>query len=398
VKSILVLGGGIYHVRLLDQLVSAGFRVLVCDRDPIAPGARRAHVFRPIDFSNSDEVLAFARDEKIDGIMPISDFGTRTASKVAKALGLPGLEPAKVDAVNDKGLMRDAWAVAGLAQPSYRVATEFEGLDAAARRIGYPCIVKPADSGGSGRGVSTVRAPAELAWAFDLARPFARNGRFIVETFVEGLEITVETITLPERGTVVLAMSDKVKPPLRTRVATSLNYPACLPPDLWAAAERLTVAAVEALGITVGMAHTEAIVTDRGPILLETGARGGGGHVFHTLIEATSGIAAPVVAARLLCGLPVELPPPRRDGAVYRFFNPPSGILRAVDGLENAANMPGVLDIGMIKKPGDRVGDLVNSLERTGYVVTKGATREEAIARADAVCRTVRFTVESSPA
>jgi biotin carboxylase len=337
--------------------------------------------------------LAWARSEKIDGILPISEFGTRTAAKVANELGLPGISLDFVDCVNDKGLMRDSWKRSNLSQPDYSVVGDFETLAAAAALIGYPVVVKPTDSGGSGRGVSLAHSPDELQWSFDLAAPFVKNGRYIVEEFLDGVELTVETFTQPGGNTYILTMSDKVKAPLRTRVASSLNFPANISDEMADKVEKLVINAISSLGISLGMAHTELIVTKDGPFLVETGARGGGGHIFHTIIEAVSSFRAPLFAAMATCGMLIDMPKLKKRGAVYRFFTPPEGILSAVVNLAEARLIPGVLDIGLNKKVGDRINQLDNSLERVGYVVTSGETREDAIRLADRVNELVRFVV-----
>ena len=108
-----------------------------------------------------------------------------------------------------------------------------------------------------------------------------------------------------------------------------------------------------------------------------------------------SGVRAPIELARLLTGSPVRLSKIQRKGCVYRFFNPRHGILKGVEGIEEASQLEGVLDIGIIKKTGDEVGNLENSLQRTGFVVTTGKSREEAVALADYVESIVQFDIES---
>ena len=79
---------------------------------------------------------------------------------------------------------------------------------------------------------------------------------------------------------------------------------------------------------------------------------------------------------------------------MYRFFNPRHGILKGVEGVREASQLEGVLDIGIIKNTGDEVGDLDNSLQRAGFVVTAGKSREEAVALADYVESIVQFDIE----
>jgi biotin carboxylase len=394
VKRVLVLGANRFYVRVMELLREAGFRVLAVDRNADAPGRAFADDFAAIDIVDREAVLRWAADHRIDGIMAVNDFGVRTASYVAQALGLIGLTADAAERASDKGRMRDCWAAAGLPNPEYRVVCDGAGVRRAAMELAFPCVVKPTDCGGGGRGISVVESADQLDSAIEACAPYVANRRIVVERFIAGTEMTIETLSIDGK-VAVLAMSDKTKPAATTRVATSVNYPADSPDDITERVAEVVEAAVLAVGITDGMAHTEVIVQEGGqPVLVELGGRGGGGHIFHTIIEAVSGVNAPVETARVLTRSPVALPPIQRRGAVYRFFDIPPGILRGHRNLEEARAVPGVLEVDIHKTPGTWVGDLRDSMYRVGYIVTAGATRAEAIAAAEAVERIVEIDVE----
>lgn len=395
-KKIAVLGAGFYNIRVYEKLRAAGYYTVAIDGNANAPAAEYADKFKHLNFSDAEMLLNFLKNHAVDAIMPINDWGTQSAAKVSKALGLIGISEEAALAATDKGIMRDKWRESGLPNPNYFVFSSVEELQNRVSEIGFPCVIKPTDSGGSGRGISVLQGPEDLEWAYEFAKPFVRNNRMICEGFVEGTELTIESITYKGKTT-ILAMSDKVKPELRTRVATSLNYPANLNLEQQSLVEDTVIRAVNALGIDCGMAHTEVIIQDMDVTLVETGARGGGGHIFHTIIEAVSGINAPVALAQILTGEKPVLYPVLRNGSVYRFFNPPYGKLERVEGIEEVKKWPGILDIGLMKFPGDIVGDLRNSLERAGHVITSGIDRNAAVALADKAEQAVKF-ISSTPA
>jgi biotin carboxylase len=67
-----------------------------------------------------------------------------------------------------------------------------------------------------------------------------------------------------------------------------------------AALRQFTYAVLDALGITSSAAHTEIMLTDQGPVLIETGARLGGATIPH-IVEKYSGVCqAGLYAAALL--------------------------------------------------------------------------------------------------
>lgn len=389
-KTLLILGAGVYTVQVIRQVQQIGYRTIVVDRNPASPGFQVADAFEVVDIVDREKVLEVAEKYHVDGIMPVSEFGVRSYAYATSKLGLTGIDSASAERALDKGLMRECWREAGLAIPGFRVVTGIEEAKQAAGELHFPLVIKPADSGGGGRGVSVVQNPSELEWSYEFARPFARNGRLVVEEFLDGTEMTIESISY-DGDVKILAMSDKEKPPLRTRVATSLNYPANLPRQTLDKVRALVQQAVQALGIKMGPAHTEVIVTAEGPKLVETAARPGGGHIFSLIVHAVSGVNMVQETAKILVGETPDLQIKHQRGCVYRFLCPPAGVVNAIHGIELAKGMPGVLDVDVLKKPGDKVENLINSLERSGFVVVEGKDRDEAVRRANEVEQTVVF-------
>ncbi len=396
-KSLLVLGAGEYSLHVIDEVRAAGYRAVVADRDPSAPGLAVADAPYPTDFADAAALCRLAAAERVDGVLALNEFGVGSAGAVNAALGLRGTTPATARLARDKARMRGRWSRDGLAQPEFRVVTSAEEAGRAAAELGLPLVVKPAGSGGAGRGVSVVREAAELDWAHRFAAEAALDERVIVEQFLDGTEMTIETMSVG--GEVhVLAASDKVKPPLRTRVATSLRYPPAITGAALDAAHDLARRAVTSLELADGPGHVELIVTGDGPQLVEMGARGGGGHVFSMAVEAVTGVPFVRESAHVLTGGDADLQIRYTRGCVYLFFVPEHGVIRAIRGVDRARTMPGVLALGMTRRPGDVVGGLVDSMQRSGYAVVSGRDRAEAIQRAEAVAETVIFELDPVPA
>jgi cyanophycin synthetase len=86
----------------------------------------------------------------------------------------------------NKMLSKDFFRAAGAPTPDHRVVTSRADLDAAQRAIGWPCVVKPADTN-KGSGVTAgIRARAALETAFEYARRAAEGSPIMVEAFVPG--------------------------------------------------------------------------------------------------------------------------------------------------------------------------------------------------------------------
>jgi len=91
-----------------------------------------------------------------------------------------------VDVASDKSLTNQLLDSAGLPVPRAEVVTTDEAAVGAARRLGFPCVVKPLD-GNHGRGVHLdLRSEETVRAAFHGALRESRSGDVIVETYVVG--------------------------------------------------------------------------------------------------------------------------------------------------------------------------------------------------------------------
>ena len=380
----LILGCSRYQAQALSVLAAHGVELFLVDRNKDSPGRELAHHFAPIDIVDSSRMLSWMNGKKLDAVLPMNDFGTESAARLAQTLDLPGNSIASAIAMSDKEAMRSRWQRHGLPIPSFACFSEKSEAEAACLSVGFPCVMKPTLSGGGGRGISVLKSAEDISWAYDFAKPFAQNGRLIVERFISGIEYTVEAISTAGKHR-VLAVSSKSKPAIRTRVATNLEYTAELSSQAWTKLLATIDDALDAVEHRYGLSHTELIIEEgSGELLLvETGGRPGGGHIFHPIIEAVSSINGPLCQVAALAGRHVDLSSIEKRGAVYRFLHPEHGVLESAENIEAAREIPGVLDVAMVAKPGDVVGRLRDSFDRAGFIVTQGRTRSDAIRSAD---------------
>jgi biotin carboxylase len=393
IKRILILGASRYYVRSIAAAKALGLDVVAIDRNPSAEGFSYADHHAVVDITDAAAAIEIAKAFAVDGVLPLNDFGVRTAAAVSEALGLTGISREAAGWVTDKAAMRRKWDEAGVPSARWRTVDSVAGILSAAAELGtWPLVVKPSDSrGGGSRGVSVVASERDLPAAFDLARSHYHDGPVIIEEFLDGLEHSVETMTF-EGETHVLAVSDKVKTPLPYRVDASVIYPSRLSGEALDRVHDVCRAAVRAVGISVGASHVELCSTPAGPRLFEIGARCGGGGTPDPIVPFSTGIDELQEAARIAVGdAPRNLVPLRRRGCVYRFLTPVPGRLTGVIGLDAVQKWPGILDSAVFVGPGDEVKLVRAGADRSGFVIAGGETREAAIALADAAERAIRF-------
>jgi len=405
---VLILGGGRYYLKAIETARRLGHFVAVADRDPGAPGLAAADAGRVVDIVDVPGLTALARELGIDAVVPLNDFGVPSAAAVSAALGLPGIGADVAALGTDKAAMRLRWRERGVPQPRFAVVESLEEAREAARALGlWPLVCKPADSrGGGSRGVSMAAGPDDLPRAVAFAQSFYADKRLLLEECVRGLEHSLETLTV-DGHTSVLAVSDKRKTPPPYRVDTDVIYPSVLEGPALRAVEQAACAAVKALGLPFGPAHVELCsLPDGRAALFEVGLRPGGGGTPDPIVPWVTGIDMVAATLRLYLGQKPDGPffggrdagcqgsgglsSRRGRGCVYHFLTPPPGRVTAVEGLDEVLGWPGILDAGLLVKPGDELRPVRTGADRAGFVIAAGETREQALAlaeRADAAIR-----------
>lgn len=394
--TVLVLGAARQQIFTLKAIKELGCRLVAIDRNPLAPGAMIADVFKTVDVRDIEGALQVAKEHGVDAILPLNDFGVITASAVAEALGLVGISrKAAADATN-KARMRAIWAETNVPSARFQTVQTLDEAYYAVEELGvWPLIFKPADSrGGGSRGVSRVTDMADVPRALAFAHRYSMDKVVVIEEYLEGTEHSVEMVVAGGNIS-ILAVSDKQKTSPPYRVDKSVIYPTRLGGDELVAVHDVAVKATQALGITVGAAHVELCMTNEGPKLFEIGARFGGGHIAEPIIRYVTGINFVHEVVRVLLGQqPGKLVPinPIR-GCVYRFLMPPAGILRSVSGIDDISRWRGILDCGLWVQVGERIRPVRTGSDRAGFIVAAGDNREFAMTLADSAEMHVRFDV-----
>jgi biotin carboxylase len=323
-----------------------------------------------------DVVAAEHARAPFDGVLTSCDYYLETVAEIAARLGLPGTSAEAVRTARIKDLMREAMARAGLPGPRFRSASSREEAYATVDEIDFPLVFKPVDLC-AGMYVRLVRDRAELdaamaaLEAFPInAREQARPPRFLLEQFMTGEEVSVETGTY--RGdTRVIGITDKALAGHPAFIEAGHMFPARLRPELAESACNLVRNALKAVGYDHGVAHTEVKLTPLGPRIVEINARLGGNYI-PDLVRAVTCIDIPQVMVELALGERPALEP--REGearsAAVRFLLPTSaGEIVAVHGTDTLAADSHVVEWEVKAEPGMAVRRPVDNSDYLGRVV-----------------------------
>jgi biotin carboxylase len=169
--------------------------------------------------------------------------------------------------------------------------------------------------------------------------------------------------------------------------------PACVSESMSETLRNTENSFLRCIEVADGFVHSEWIVTERGPHLIEFAVRFPGGGLSR-LIEYVYGINLAEAWVRLLAGR--EIPSHKPPGAVTAvlYFSGREGRLISVDGFDFLKSSDWVIDHRLLTPTGSRISDIRNSLDRVGYVMIKGNTYGELEARLRVIRDAVTVQVE----
>jgi biotin carboxylase len=403
VKTVLFVGAGRHQRRAIAQAKARKLRVAAVDRNPDAPGLREADVRRVVDFSDVGAVLRATERLKIDGVLTVSaDRAVPVVAAVAEARGLPGIGAGTAHLMTHKVAMRRRLAEAGVPQPRFAAVRSISERRRAADEVGFPAVLKPADSGGQ-RGVFRVESIDEIDAHLHEALAASPSGEAILEEYVEGIEMNAIVIAR-EAEMIPLTLSDRLRPPgIGFGVGWIHVYPPTVPAGQLAESERIATHTVHALGLRTGIAFPQLIAADDGRVIVvECAARIPGGQMAD-LVRVATGVDLVEVQLRMALGedLPDEVVKPQfRQPLAIRFLTAspgplPTGKVRWIGPLDKVRAFPGVVEAELYLQVGETIRPVRLDGDRRGYVIATGQTNVQALERAEAAATLLDVEVES---
>lgn len=396
-KTLLVIGAGVLQAPAIRRAARMGLRVLATDMDPAAPGLAAASGHALISTLDIPATVAYAQKERIDGVLTLAtDIPLNTVAAVARACGLPGPSPSVAERATNKYKMKQALAARGVPCPRFTLARTAKQAARAADQTGWPAVVKPIFGAGS-RGVFLAQNQHELAAAFSAARKFAGRGSAMIEEFARGRHVCVETFSWQGRHRVLCAIDRSVSAPPHF-VELEHRFPSALPKSVLRDMERMAAAGLDALGVQSGPAHIDMIVTARGPLISEIGARLDGDYKsshFMPLVFGYDIIADAIRAAMGQTPLLFEkdLPLEPRSALCIHYLQPRPGTVARITGKSAARSAPGVAHAEISIRRGTVIKPFASSHDRVGVIIARGQSRPQARdnARRAAACLRIEY-------
>ena len=401
-KTVLFVGAGRHQRRAIVQAKERGLRVAAVDANPDAPGLKEADIAKVVDFSDTGAVLKATARINIDGVLTVSaDRAVPVVAAIAEARGLPGIGVETAHLMTHKVAMRRRFADAGVPQPRFSAVRTIGETRRAADEVGFPAVLKPADSGGQ-RGVFRVESLDDVQRHLHEALIASPTGEAILEQFIEGTEMNGIVIARGDEA-IPLTLSDRLRPQgIGFGVGWIHVYPATIFGAQLEESERVATHTVHALGLENAIAFPQLIAAPDGSVqVVECAARIPGGQMAD-LVRWAVGVDLVDVQLRLALGeeLPDELVHPRfKQPLAIRFLTAqpgplPTGRVKRIGPLDKVLAFPGVVQADVYLQEGEVIRPVRLDGDRRGYVIATADTNLEALERAEAAARLLDVEVE----
>ncbi|MGW1163798.1 ATP-grasp domain-containing protein [Streptomyces sp. NPDC002513] len=382
--------------------------VFVVDRDPADPDAA-AVPGDVVNLAGADHASAAKAllDLGIEHIITFSDRQLVRTAEVAAAAGYRFLSVAAATACRDKLELRRTLTEAGVDAVRSAGLDDLSELPAVVQEIGLPVVVKPRQGAGS---VDTVRldtvAQAER-WSAEQVERIATVPGTFREFVVEELLVGDSTYAGPDFGDFLSVESVVEGTSIRHLCVTGkfpltspfrecgLFVPSTVAADVEERCRELAEAAIRALGIDLGVVHTEMKLTPTGPRIIEVNGRPPG-YMTDLLRRATGGRYDMTAAAlRMALGLPAGDLPALLDQVTYVYFvQPPQDATRLVSiaGPDAVAPIPHVRRYQPFVEAGSPIDWRWGTSGHIGLILGEAADHRAALTDIDTALTALRIS------
>ena len=395
-KVLMIIGAGILQLPAIKIAREMGLYTVVTDYNKNAIGLKYAD--HPIIMSTRDVdgtvrvAKEFNEIRKINGVITVGTDASLTVAAVQHALDLPGNRIDVAEVTTNKIKMRKRLKEHKIPQPSFFSCWSYDDVIDASKKLGFPFVIKPADNMGA-RGVMKIEKPEVIRFAYERAKNASPRGEIIAESFMDGPELSIDALIWRNR-IYITGVADRIIEFPPYFVETGHIMPTNLPDEQVNDALNLFKNAVKALGIEIGAAKGDIKVTKEGAKVGEIASRLSGGFMSAYTYPYSTGVNLIKAAINIALGNPPgDIKEKYHRVSVERAIIPGSGVVRKIEGIEEALSIKGVKNVFVTCNIGDTVHIPTSNVEKCGNVIAVADTREEALHSANLGVKTVRIVL-----
>lgn len=328
------------------------------------------------------QIVAASSKKPFHAVLGVDDDTVILAAMANEALALSHNSVEAVEATRNKHLMREKWQYSNLISPHHELIALGENLPQIAKKIHYPCVLKPTFLSGS-RGVIRANNGDEFLKACQqietlLSRPEIKQKggkeaqKILVEDYIPGQEVALEGLMVAGELK-PLALFDKPDPlegPLF--VETIYVTPSRLPQNTQEQIIYVAQQAAKGLGLQAGPVHAELRFNEWGIWPIEIAARSIGGQC-SSILAFSQNLSLEELILLHATGADIQSIQRQPEPAgVMMLPVEEEGVLKAVHGQEAAKSVAGIEKVTITIPVGQAVEPLPYGDRYLGFIFAKG--------------------------
>lgn len=334
-----------------------------------------------IDLDDPDDacwrILQQARKTPFNGVLGSDDSTVELAASVARELGLAHNPPQAARLTRRKDLARAHLAEAGCAVPKHRLISLKKPLTPQIAGFGWPCVIKPLNLSAS-RGVIRADNIDQFSAACQRIEPMIADSgnqfertHLLVEAYIDGVEVAYEGY-LHNGELATLVLFDKPDPLCGPYFEETIYVtPSRLAEKTQQLIRQRVAEACRAYGLVTGPVHAELRIDQHDAWILEVASRTIGGDCARSL-DMGNDFNLEELVISLVIAQPQNLQPPQNARGVMMIPVKKGGILKRVEGLLAAQQVPLIEAVDIIIRPGNELITWPEGSQYPGYIFAQG--------------------------
>ena len=367
-ETVMMIGGGIQEVKAVKIAQSAGYKVIVTDRNIDAPCFHIADYTAKIDGRDIEGLIAYTLQNKeelnITGVFTLTELVTSVAA-VANACDLPGVSLKSAVACQNKQLCKETWLKDKIPAPSGMVVKSISEAKSLYNKLNKKVFSKPI-VGFGGKGAQKILTQKELESYFS-----SNDGNeILMEEFLVGSMHDVNAVFDFNGKFIPLGCFDRYfKDDIL--IETGAVYPSQLKKNQLKEAYTLTKNAALSLGINWGPVKSDLILTENGFQILEMAPRlhGPKGSLYLTSMTDNKNHLERILEILTRNCETINLDVDHRGIAAFDIIDHPGESFSDINGIESIQNQGYEILLLKAKSSRNRYRD---SSDVIGYIFSKG--------------------------
>lgn len=377
-KSILVFGAGELQISLIKNVKEMGYQAVVIDPNPEAKGRSVADIFEIVPADDFDATLSIAKKYNVAALVTAAaDNPLPMMAKIAETLKLCFPTYDSVMSVLDKAKFKSLLLnhrILCATGSCFHVSEEPNFTN-----MSFPVIIKPNKNSGS-RGVVKCNSITELEEGIANVRQFCKDGRYIIEEFIEGDEISVEGFV--HNGKLeIIQITDKVLSPPPYNVEMAHIQPSKYinrKDEIAAYLQKI----IEVTGLDNCAIHAELKINNKGIYIIELGPRLGGDYISSHLVPLSTGIYMEQELIKISTDSNPVFNYHHKCSLIQYLSLPPGTIMHYAESLGLLRNQfPELREFKLFLDEDQVAKQITSSLNRHGFWILSGENKEVLKAR-----------------